>query len=170
MSSRRSESASGVDTRPAPAPVPGPGIAPTGAVLPYGRTEGTGFGSSGWRDTVWNNVPVPILIGLIALLAPVIESRAFGPYNTRIVMLVGCTAVLAVSLQLINGFSGQFSLGHAGFMMVGAYLSGYASINHSQDLSDPGSVLLFFVALFVSVGIGAAALFVVFMLARRSGK
>ena len=104
MSSRRSESASGVDTRPAPGPAP----APAGAVLPYGRAEATRFASSGWRDTVWNNVPVPILIGLVALLAPVVEIRAFGPYNTRIVMLVGFNVVLAVSLQLINCFSGQF--------------------------------------------------------------
>src|SRR3954449_3421551 len=151
MSSRRSESASGVDAGPVPSPVPGPGPAPTGAVLLYGRTEGTGFASSGWRDTVWNNVPVPILIGLIALLAPVIESRAFGPYNTRIVMLVGFNVVLAVSLQLINGFSGQFSLGHAGFMAVGAYLAAYPCLTYSHEMTDPLTPLLFYVALAVIV-------------------
>jgi branched-chain amino acid transport system permease protein len=31
--------------------------------------------------------------------------------------------ILAVSLNLINGFTGQLSLGHAGFMAVGAYTS-----------------------------------------------
>src|SRR5690606_13048523 len=31
--------------------------------------------------------------------------------------------ILAVSLNLVNGYTGQFSLGHAGFMAVGAYLS-----------------------------------------------
>ena len=40
--------------------------------------------------------------------------------TTRIVMIIGIDIVMAVSLQLINGFSGQFSLGHAGFMAVGA--------------------------------------------------
>ncbi|HEV8544509.1 MAG TPA: branched-chain amino acid ABC transporter permease, partial [Verrucomicrobiae bacterium] len=35
--------------------------------------------------------------------------------------LVGINIILAVSLNLINGYTGQFSLGHAGFMAVGAY-------------------------------------------------
>ena len=33
------------------------------------------------------------------------------------------TSILAVSLNLVNGFTGQFSIGHAGFMAVGAYAS-----------------------------------------------
>jgi branched-chain amino acid transport system permease protein len=36
--------------------------------------------------------------------------------------------VLAVSLNIINGITGQFSIGHAGFMAVGAYLSAVTSI------------------------------------------
>ncbi len=42
-------------------------------------------------------------------------------YTARIVNLMAINAVLAMSLNLINGFTGQFSLGHAGFMAVGAY-------------------------------------------------
>ena len=42
-------------------------------------------------------------------------------------MLACINAILAVSLNLVNGLSGQFSLGHAGFMAVGAYTA--ASIN-----------------------------------------
>jgi branched-chain amino acid transport system permease protein len=34
---------------------------------------------------------------------------------------VGVNVILAVSLNVVNGFTGQFSLGHAGFMSVGAY-------------------------------------------------
>jgi branched-chain amino acid transport system permease protein len=34
---------------------------------------------------------------------------------------IGINIILAVSLNLINGYTGQFSLGHAGFMAVGAY-------------------------------------------------
>jgi branched-chain amino acid transport system permease protein len=34
---------------------------------------------------------------------------------------IGVNIILAVSLNLINGYTGQFSLGHAGFMSVGAY-------------------------------------------------
>ncbi|HET9553096.1 MAG TPA: branched-chain amino acid ABC transporter permease [Anaeromyxobacteraceae bacterium] len=38
-----------------------------------------------------------------------------------ILITVGVNIVLAVSLNVVNGFTGQFSLGHAGFMAVGAY-------------------------------------------------
>jgi branched-chain amino acid transport system permease protein len=46
-----------------------------------------------------------------------------GPYNYQIVVLTGINIILAVSLNLINGFTGQFSIGHAGFYAVGAYTS-----------------------------------------------
>ncbi len=39
----------------------------------------------------------------------------------RVVMLSGIAVIMAVSLNLINGFTGQFSVGHAGFQAVGAY-------------------------------------------------
>ncbi|HAB17490.1 MAG TPA: branched-chain amino acid ABC transporter permease, partial [Verrucomicrobiales bacterium] len=42
-------------------------------------------------------------------------------YVLDVVMGVGINIILAASLNLINGFTGQFSLGHAGFMAVGAY-------------------------------------------------
>ncbi len=45
------------------------------------------------------------------------------PIYFRILMLAGVSIILAVSLNLVNGVTGQFSIGHAGFMAVGAYLS-----------------------------------------------
>jgi branched-chain amino acid transport system permease protein len=44
-----------------------------------------------------------------------------GAYNYQILVLVGVNIILAVSLNLINGYTGQFSIGHAGFYAVGAY-------------------------------------------------
>jgi branched-chain amino acid transport system permease protein len=46
-------------------------------------------------------------------------------YYNRIVVLMGINITLAVSLNIINGHAGQFSLGHAGFMAVGAYFAAY---------------------------------------------
>lgn len=48
-------------------------------------------------------------------------------YYFQIIMYVGINAMLASSLNIINGFTGQFSLGHAGFMAIGAYASAYLS-------------------------------------------
>jgi branched-chain amino acid transport system permease protein len=41
-----------------------------------------------------------------------------------------------VSLNLINGFTGQFSIGHAGFMAIGAYVSAYLSITFGQRIQS----------------------------------
>ncbi len=49
------------------------------------------------------------------------------PYYFTIVMFIGINITMATSLNLINGFTGQFSLGHAGFMGVGAYVSAIVS-------------------------------------------
>jgi branched-chain amino acid transport system permease protein len=46
-----------------------------------------------------------------------------NPYILQIVILCGINIMLAVSLNLINGFTGQFSIGHAGFMAIGGYSS-----------------------------------------------
>jgi branched-chain amino acid transport system permease protein len=158
MSSRRSDTQA-----PSPAAPPRPGGE---GVLPY---RPGGPAASGWWDTLKANLPVPIVILVIALLAPPIE-RWLGTYNARIAMLVGFNVVLAVSLQLINGFSGQFSLGHAGFMMVGAYLAAYPAKYHSNRLNDPGSALWFYLSLGVVAAAAALVILGVFLLVRMSRK
>jgi branched-chain amino acid transport system permease protein len=50
------------------------------------------------------------------------HERAFQ-YYVRIYLLIEINIILTASLSLINGFTGQFSLGHAGFMAIGAYSS-----------------------------------------------
>jgi branched-chain amino acid transport system permease protein len=57
-----------------------------------------------------------------------------GAYHAEVLMLVGINVILAVSLNLINGFTGQFSIGHAGFMAIGAYSSAYFTVYHGQEL------------------------------------
>src|SRR5688572_15119926 len=100
-----------------------------------------------WWSVLKSNGALPLILLLLIPLGYFIESKSFGAYNQRIVMLVGINIVLAVSLQLINGFSGQFALGHAGFMAVGAYLAAYPAITHSDGLRDPAGSLLFYLAL-----------------------
>jgi branched-chain amino acid transport system permease protein len=49
-------------------------------------------------------------------------------YVQRIMLLAGINIILAVGLNLINGTTGQFSIGHAGFMAVGAYATAYIGV------------------------------------------
>ncbi|HTA77109.1 MAG TPA: branched-chain amino acid ABC transporter permease [bacterium] len=68
---------------------------------------------------------VLILLG-ISLAAQGLTT-VLPPYIAQLFILAAINAVLAVSLNLVNGLSGQFSLGQAGFMAVGAYTA--ASVN-----------------------------------------
>jgi branched-chain amino acid transport system permease protein len=47
-----------------------------------------------------------------------------GDFYERILLEIGVAAILAVSLNIVNGFTGQFSIGHAGFMTLGGYAAG----------------------------------------------
>src|SRR6202163_4870901 len=75
-----------------------------------------------------------VLVVLAALygLNFVFAGRMVSPYFSRILMLCGIAITMAVSLNLINGFTGQFSIGHAGFMAVGAYSSAYLTVYYAQ--------------------------------------
>jgi branched-chain amino acid transport system permease protein len=70
------------------------------------------------RRVVFWAAAVLVLVGLQAQLAGWI-----GAYYYKIVILAGINIILAVSLNLINGITGQFSIGHAGFYAIGAYTS-----------------------------------------------
>jgi branched-chain amino acid transport system permease protein len=72
-----------------------------------------------------NMMWVLILFG-IALAAQGL-TMVMPPYFSQLFILASINAILAVSLNLVNGLSGQFSLGQAGFMAVGAYVA--ASMN-----------------------------------------
>jgi branched-chain amino acid transport system permease protein len=51
-----------------------------------------------------------------------------GPYFYQIMLLAGINVILAVSLNLTNGVTGQFSIGHAGFFAVGGYAAACVSV------------------------------------------
>lgn len=88
--------------------------------------------------------------GLLAILQPYIDQ-----YYMIILINIGVNIILAVSLNLVNGFTGQFSMGHAGFMAVGAYTS--AIISKSLHLSpDVASSYFFFPIALIAGGLVAA--------------
>ncbi len=68
-----------------------------------------------------------LIIGVLAGVGPLLES-VLTEYAMRIIILCGISIILAVGLNLINGTTGQFSIGHAGFMAVGAYGTAYTVI------------------------------------------
>src|SRR5262249_61064645 len=108
-------------------------------------------------------VPVLIAIAVLAVLQLLLGGLPFFVYLASI---VGINVILAVSLNIVNGMTGQFSIGHAGFMAVGAYLSAKFSIQMKDvvlfglpyALSDQ---LLFVMALLIGGTMAAACGFAV---------
>ena len=71
-------------------------------------------------------LPVGVL-GLCTIVLHFGVGPAVGPYYTKLLMDIGINVMLAVSLNIVNGFTGQFSIGHAGFMAVGGYTAGFVT-------------------------------------------
>jgi branched-chain amino acid transport system permease protein len=88
-------------------------------------------------------------------------------YKLRILNLCAIYTILGLSMNLINGFTGLFSLGHAGFMAVGAYTSALLTMSIAQKQQNfflkpiisplDKIVLPFFIALLIG-GILAAVI------------
>jgi branched-chain amino acid transport system permease protein len=97
-----------------------------------------------------------ILLGTLAVIFVVSRfSSHIGPYYYDIVLSIGINIILAVSLNLVNGYTGQFSLGHAGFMSVGAYA---AACFTTYGLSILGLLTRFGAFVSVSIFFGLALL------------
>ena len=83
-----------------------------------------------------------VIIVVLLVVANAFMSRdglfGFGLpyYYAEILSLTGISIILAVSLNLITGFTGQFSIGHAGFMAVGAYSSVFLTVYFSQSVEQ----------------------------------
>src|SRR5882672_3492913 len=113
---------------------------------------------------------VVIVLVLIAMNQYMSEAGLFGfgvpPYYARLIVLAGINIILAVSLNLITGFTGQFSIGHAGFMAVGAYSSAYLTVYYAQTWEHSlagivgaafAHVLIFLLAILVGSIVAALA-------------
>ncbi len=101
-----------------------------------------------------NKIKGWIVITAIAVGLQMMVTRISG-YFEDILVLAGINAILAVSLNWVNGLSGQFSLGQAGFMAIGAYASSYVSmfVFHSPNHSIWGQQGVLIFSLLVGGGV-----------------
>ena len=80
-------------------------------------------------------------------------------YTARLLVLICINVILATSLNLINGFTGQFSIGHAGFMAVGAYASAFFSVTFGKSLESSvgflGETVAVSITLLAALAVGA---------------
>lgn len=107
------------------------------------------------------NNKILFLIAFAVVFAINFFSDYVNPYYYQIIIYCGINIILASSLNLINGFTGQFSLGHAGFMAIGAYISAAVSTYFAPQLlsifgdGSIGRVFWFLIVLTIG-GLGAS--------------
>ncbi|WP_336276914.1 branched-chain amino acid ABC transporter permease [Bartonella sp. CB178] len=115
--------------------------------------------------------PVEFFLSFISIVAftgfLLYADNHFNDYTLRIINLVAINAILAISLNLIYGFTGMLSLGHAGFIAIGAYTCAIFLLSPEQKemmwilepIADPlrHMQLPFFAAVIVS-GLCAAVI------------
>jgi branched-chain amino acid transport system permease protein len=95
--------------------------------------------------------PVFIVAGLLFSIAAA-RLEILDQYVQLILIYVGINIILTVSLNLINGYMGEFSVGHAGFMAIGAYIASILTVS----VFPQASVDFLFPAAILAGGIGAA--------------
>ena len=91
----------------------------TGGRAEVARPPGPSFGEALWQS-IW-----PVLVGVaIAMALHFALPRIVSVFWIKIVMQIGLAMIFAVSLNIVNGMTGQFSIGHAGFIAIGGYTAG----------------------------------------------
>jgi len=75
------------------------------------------------------------VVGLAAIVVPVLLMKAgiLDVYTAHIIAMGGVNAIMAMSVNMIVGITGQLSLGQAGFLAIGAY----SCISFTLDLGLP---------------------------------
>ena len=95
---------------------------------------------------------VLILVALFTVVQYAITAGLLNQYYQINLTSMCINVILAVSLNIINGFTGQLSLGHAGFMAVGAY----SAVIMTEMMMQP-----FVVGLLVACLVAALAGFII---------
>lgn len=83
-----------------------------------------------------------VLAGLCLLLVGLSQFGVLDQYSETVLMFIGINIIFAASLNIVNGYMGEFSCGHAGFMCVGAYVSSLLSVTLFTNNKLLGAALL----------------------------
>lgn len=111
-----------------------------------------------------NRYALPVLLAVgLALSFAIPQFELLNTYRQFVLIMIAINIILSASLNLVNGYMGEFSVGHAGFMSLGAYASSVLTVKLLPDLPDA----FFFLPVIVG---GLAAALAGFLLALLSFK
>ena len=98
------------------------------------RKEGTAMNGKQNKSTLVSLVLVAVMLAAVIVLDQVIKPTDSMSMLLKVLQKGSIYALAAVSMNLLNGFTGLFSLGHAGFMLIGAYT--YAILTIPSEARD----------------------------------
>jgi branched-chain amino acid transport system permease protein len=78
------------------------------------------------NNKLTRQIPMSVLI-LFLVVFPIMVVG--NKYRIGVMTTVGINAIIVIGLNLLMGYAGQVSLGHAGFFGIGAYCSGLLNVN-----------------------------------------
>ncbi len=109
--------------------------------------------------------PGLIVLPWLACIVVAVAAHVLAPmlvpddYWVNVLRRVGVFIVAAVSLNIVNGFTGQFSMGHAGFMALGGYIAAgvtyYGSLYFHGSVNDPAFAVQGVVLMLTGIMLGA---------------
>ena len=100
------------------------------------------------KRLIYNLITFALVIGAYLILQNMIAAKAISRSLKGLQVPICSWIIMAVSLNLVIGFSGELSLGHAGFMSIGAYTGAIVSgwLLAAFDIQDPTARLVLAIA------------------------
>lgn len=92
------------------------------------------------RSAKRNMIALIVTAAVYLLVALLNKAGIIRGYYLQLIMISCINVCMTVSLNLVNGFTGQFSVGHAGFMAIGSYVSGYLTTQVIPQASIPAAL------------------------------
>jgi branched-chain amino acid transport system permease protein len=110
-------------------------------------------------------ITITIVAAAIVAITAIATAGIINQYIQTVIMSIGINIIFASSLNIVNGYMGEFSCGHAGFMAVGAYVSSVLSMilfTENKFLGAPLlppalSILLFPAVIIIGGAVAAVA-------------
>lgn len=103
------------------------------------------------------------IVAAMALITTLAQAGLINQYIQTVLMSIGVNIIFASSLNIVNGYMGEFSCGHAGFMAVGAYISSVLSLIlftenkfTGMPLLPPETSVFLFPVVIIAGGLAAA--------------
>lgn len=96
------------------------------------------------KNIKWKHYINYIVIGAVTVVFAImaLTSSAMPKSTTNLLSNIGIAIILATSLSMVVGFLGELSLGHAGFMCVGAYMGGKVAVELGSVIDNDILLLL----------------------------